>query len=115
MIPGDAKDNLAGLATATVEGKHVPLFFLVSGKTDRVERSQIGEVTGHLVSHSSRAVMTDETFEQYSDAWEFHRGFDSSMADRTQHAKERAARVNIKLYFIPSGMIDACQPLHRQI
>jgi hypothetical protein len=51
LIRGDGKENLTALVTITASGDRFPLFFLVRGRTGRVERSQIGAVTPHWVSH----------------------------------------------------------------
>jgi hypothetical protein len=123
LIRGDPKDSLTALATVTAAGERLPLFFLARGKTERAERSQIGDATGHWVSHSPSGWMTEVTFEEYlellrqhySDGSELHLLLDSYSAHRTQNVKETAARLNIKLYYIPPGMTDAYQPLDRKI
>jgi hypothetical protein len=44
LIDGNEKDSFAALATITASGKRLPLFILARGKTERAERSQIGDV-----------------------------------------------------------------------
>jgi transposase-like protein len=123
LIRGDEKENLTALATVTAAGERLPLFFLARGKTERVERSQIGDVAPHWVAHSVSGWMTEDTFEQYlgllrhhyADGSELHLLLDSYSAHRTQNIKDTAARLGINLHFIPPGMTDQFQPLDRKV
>jgi hypothetical protein len=63
--------------------------------------------------------MTEDIFEHYlellrhhhPDGWELHLLLDSYNAHRMQSVKKTAARLKIKLHFIPAGMTNAFQPL----
>jgi hypothetical protein len=46
-ITGDEKDCITVVASVTASGEKLPLTFIASGKTPRVEDSQIGVVEGH--------------------------------------------------------------------
>jgi hypothetical protein len=47
LIRLDVKDNFMALAAVTAAGERLPLRFLALGKTEGVERSQIGDVMVH--------------------------------------------------------------------
>jgi hypothetical protein len=50
-INGDEKDSVTVIASVTAAGEKLPLAFIASGKTARVEESQIGPVDGHWRMH----------------------------------------------------------------
>jgi hypothetical protein len=64
-IQGDEKDSMTVLATISASHQKWPLFCVAKGKTERVERSQIGDVGGHWRSHSQSGWMTGEIFADY--------------------------------------------------
>jgi hypothetical protein len=123
LIDGSEKDNFTALATITASGKRLPLFILAHGKTERAERSQIGDVGTHWVSHSLTGWMTEVTFEEYldhlrglyHDGEELHLLLDSYSAHRTPGVRSKAEALNIRLHFIPPGMTDEFQPLDRKV
>jgi hypothetical protein len=123
LIEGNDKDNFTALATVIASGRRLPLFILATGKTERVERSQIGDVGPHWVSHSLTGWMTEVTFvdylhhlrESYPDGSELRLLLDCYSAHRTDAVRATADLLNIRLHFIPPGMTDEFQPLDRRV
>jgi hypothetical protein len=72
LFRGDEKENLTALPTVTAAGRRLPLFFLARGKTERVERSQIGDVAPHWVAHLSKQFRSDRVIPpRTSESWLF--------------------------------------------
>jgi hypothetical protein len=123
LIDGNEKDSFAALATITASGKRLPLFILAQGKTERVERSQIGDVARNWVSHSLTGWMTQITFEDYlrdlrsyyPDGHDLHLLLDCYSAHRTADVRATAESLNIRLHFIPPGLMDEFQPLDGKV
>jgi hypothetical protein len=90
------------------------------GKTERVERTQIGD---HWRSHTESGWMTSSTFEEYLRLLRAHAPtdrtihlvFDMHSSYRTQTVKNLTASLNIDLHFVPAGLTGALQPLDRTI
>jgi hypothetical protein len=112
LIRGDGKENLTSLATITA-----------SRKNGEIERSQIGDVTPHWVSHSTSGWMMEEVFEQYLgllrhyylDGSELYLMLDSNSAHRTEGVEKRSRALKVRLFFIASVMTDILQPLDRKV
>jgi hypothetical protein len=122
-IQGDEKDCLTVLAIISVSGiKWLP-YFLAKGKTERVERTQIGDVGDHWQLHTESGWMTSDTFGEYLRLLRTHVPTDRTIhlvldmhsSHRTQAVKDLAASLNIGLHFIPAGLTEALQPLDRTI
>jgi hypothetical protein len=119
LIHGDGKENLTALATIIASDDRLSLFFLAHGRTERIERSQIGDVTPHWVSHSTNGWMAKKILEQYigllrqyyPDGPELYLMLDSNSAHRNEGMKERVKALNTRLFFIPPGMTEVFQPL----
>jgi hypothetical protein len=59
------KENFTVVAAGAAASGKLPLEFIASGKTIRVERIQIGQVDGYWWSHSLNGWQTPETFHNY--------------------------------------------------
>jgi hypothetical protein len=121
-INGDEKDCLTVLASVTAAGDKIPLSFFASGKTTRVEESQIGAVPGHWRDHSESGWQTSETFQTYLGKLRTFMGegpihllLDSYAAHRTNAVKKTATALDITLHYIPPGLTDELQPLDRSV
>jgi hypothetical protein len=123
LIDGNEKDNFTALATITTSGKRLPLFILARGKTERAERSQIGDVAPNWVSHSLTGWMTELIFEDslqhlrshYPDRHELHVLLDCYNAHRTAGVRATAEKLTIRLHCLPLGLTDEFQPLDRKV
>ena len=117
-INGNDKDNITALCSITAAGTKLPMMLIASGKTERVEDSQLGDVYPHWRCHSETGWTTEETFIEYllhiSEFFnneEVHLILDVYAAHRTERVKETAKNNNIHLHFIPPGCTDLVQPL----
>ena len=118
-IDGDEKMSITALATIGCDGVKWPLFILAKGKTNRVETSQLGDISGHMSDHSRSGWMTVETFKHYlsklrelADHEEpLHLVCDVYPAHRTPEVRQHAEQLNIVMHFIPAGLTDKWQPL----
>lgn len=119
----DNKEGITVIASVTANRTKLPLFIIAKGKTDRCERSQVGDISYHYSSHSETGWTTMETFKQYLDFLRsnynnndsIHLILDSYSVHRCNEISEYAANQNIILHFIPAGMTDIYQPLDRYI
>jgi hypothetical protein len=90
------------------------------GKTERVERTQIGD---HWRSHTESGRVTSDTFREYLRLLGAHAPTDRTIhlvldmhsSHHTQAVKDLTASLNIDLHFVPVGLTDALQPLDRTI
>jgi hypothetical protein len=121
-INGDEKDCITVMASVTASGGKLPLAFIASGKTMRVEESQIGPVDGHWRAHSESGWQTSDTFQTYLQQLRdvmgdgpIHLLLDSYSAHRTIPVKATAISLGITLHFIPPGLTDELQPLDRTL
>lgn len=119
---GDPKESVTVLAAITADNTRLPLQFIATGKTERVEESQLGDIGYHWSAHSPSGWTTDTTFMQYLDKLsqhyngeELHVILDCYSVHRTHEVKDFAKALNINLYFIPPGCTDALQPLDRRV
>jgi hypothetical protein len=120
---GDEKACITVMATISAAGDKLPLFFIAKGKTARVERSQIGDVGPHGVTHSESGWMTVVTFKEYLTLLReshpeipvIHLVLDVYAAHRSQGSKDLAEQLGIKLHFVPAGCTDLLQPLDRSV
>lgn len=117
-IDGDDKNCLTVLATVTSTGAKLPLYFLASGKTTRVEETQVGDVGPHWKTHSESGWQTSETFQEYlMHLREFYGDGDINLvldvhaSHRTLEVKQIAETLGIHLWYIPPGCTDLLQPL----
>lgn len=106
------------IASVTAAGEKLPLAFIASGKTARVEESQIGPVDGHWRMHSESGWQTSQTFQEYliglrgaMGVGPIHLLLDSYSAHRTAAVRATAADLEITLHFIPPGLTDEFPPL----
>jgi hypothetical protein len=120
---GDEKASITVMAAISAAGDKLPLFFIAKGKTVRAERSQIGDVGLHDVTHSETGWMTVVTFKEYltllrehhPDIPVIHLLLDVYAAHRSKESKDLADQLGIKLYFVPAGCTDMFQPLDRLV
>lgn len=121
-IKGSEKDGLTVLATIGADGSKLPLFFIASGKTARVEASQVAPQTGDWVTHTPSGWQTSESFQLYllhlrelfcDDPLDLI--LDVHSSHRTQEVKTLAQNLGINLHYIPAGATDALQPLDRRV
>jgi hypothetical protein len=122
-VDGDEKSVITVLATISASHKKWPLFFVAKGKTERVERSQVGEIGIHWRSHSESGWMRQEIFAQYlhhlrqqvPDGEKIFLICDVHASHRTDAVKQLASGLNIDLLYIPPGATDRLQPLDRMV
>jgi hypothetical protein len=120
---GDDNSAITVMATISASRKKGPLFFVAKGKTERVERSQVGDVRGHWRAHSESGWMRYENFaaylqhvcEQRPSGERISLICDLHVSHRTLDVKQFAARLNIELLYIPAGATDQLQPLDRMV
>lgn len=120
-IKGNEKDCLTVLASVTANGGRLPLYFLASGETPKVMSSQLGDTFGHWQNFSEKGWQTSSTFQEYLMHIRelyfdktVHLVLDLHSSHRTDAVKQLAESLNIKLWFIPPGCTDICQPLDRR-
>jgi hypothetical protein len=120
---GDEKGCMTVLATVSASHRKWPLFFVAKGKTQRVERSQIGDVPNHWRAHSESGWMRSEIFcqylghirEQVPTGEHIFLICDVHASHRSAEARTLASELNITLLYIPAGATDKLQPLDRVI
>lgn len=111
------------MATVSMAGTKIPLFFIAKGKTKSVEQTKLGEIAHHMSTHSEEGWMDQDAFDtylmwlrqQYYDDDPLYLIVDCFPIHINQHSIEIARSLNINLLFIPPGMTDKFQPLDRQI
>ena len=117
------KQQITILATITADNTKLPLMFIAEGQTEKVEKTQLGDVDYHWTTHSDNGWITEESFikylmhvrEHFFDDDTIHLLLDIYKAHCTEKVKEMAQVLNIQLHFIPAGMTDEMQPLDRSI
>ena len=121
-INGSEKEGLTVLATIGADGSKLPLFFIASGKTARVEASQVRPQTGDWVTHTVSGWQTSESFQLYllhlrelfcDDPLDLI--LDVHSSHRTEEVRNLARNLEINLHYIPAGATDALQPLDRRV
>ena len=117
-MSGNEKENITALCAITCSGTKLPMMLIASGKTPRVEESQLGDISPHWPAHSVSGWTTEDVFLQYLNHLseyfnneEVHLILDVYTAHRTASVKEIAEALHIHLYFIPPGCTDLLQPL----
>jgi hypothetical protein len=123
LIRGNEKDSLTALRSVTAARTKLPLIVIATGKTQRVERSQLGDISPHVAMHSQSGWVTVETFEddlrflkqQLSDDDPISLMLDCYSVHRNQRIRDAAADLGIVLKFVPAGMTDELQPLDRAV
>jgi hypothetical protein len=123
-ICGNEKECLTVMATLRASGKRNPCNVLAREQTACVERTQIGNLGEHREDYSATGWMTQDPFARHL---EFVRGLMED-GQKTIHlfvngypvhaqdaAQKLAGSLNIQIHFIPAGLTDQYQPLHRRI
>jgi hypothetical protein len=118
-IDGDEKGCITVLATISASRQKWPLFFVAKGKTERVDRSQIGNVENHWRAHSDTGWMKSHLFCDYLRHIRSERPGDQQIylicdlhaSHRTPEVKKIAGDLHITLLHIPVGATDELQPL----
>jgi hypothetical protein len=121
-IAGEENESLTVTATVRANGQKESLYILGKGRMNRVERTQIGNVTTHRTDHSESGWTRPETFARYLH-WlspEVQRSPVHLLTNicpvHTQgQAKALARDLGITLRFIPARITDQYQPLDRQV
>jgi hypothetical protein len=117
------KESITVLASITAARTKLPLQFIAKGRTVRAERNQLGDIEYHETTHSESGWTTTATFllylqwlrARYGPGPELHLILDLYSVHRSDQVKAEAARLGIRLYFIPAGFTDELQPLDRYI
>jgi hypothetical protein len=99
------------------------MVMIASGKTDRVERSQLGEIHPHIPMHTKSGWTTVSSFEEYvrflraqlPGPESIHLILDCYSVHRGRQIRDFAEELGITVLFIPAGMTDALQPLDRAV
>lgn len=125
---GNDKQAMTVLATIDSEGNKYPLLYVAKGKTNRVEKTQIGNVEGHYKCHSKSGWSTNEVMRRYidfivyyfqtvkyEDNPEIHIVLDVYASHHSDETKQYAADKGVFLHYIPAGCTDLFQPLDRVI
>lgn len=116
----DLKDRVSVMASITSDYEKLPLYIIGKGNNIDEARRQCGELIGrNKLSYSSSSYMTSDCFleyldflrENYSSDVRIHLIIDPYSTHTSLAAKLKAAKLNILLYLIPSGMTDSLQPL----
>jgi hypothetical protein len=124
VVNGDVRQSITVLATITADYRKLPLMILASGKTERVERSQLGDIGANISGHSPSGWTTGDVFcqyltwlrtVQYCDNEPLTLVLDLYKAHKTGEVLQLAHYLGIELKFIPAGMTDRLQPLDRYI
>ena len=122
----NTKECFTSVAAITANGKKLPLYVLGTGTTPRCEKSLVTKETDleYKTDHAERGWMTEDVMKRYllwlrnqmntkhnAEGKTIHLILDVYAAHRTDAVKERAAGLNIKLYYVPAGRTDSLQPL----
>ena len=121
-INGSEKQGLTVLATIAADNTKLPLFFIATGKTETVERTQINPQPGDWTAHTENGWQTSQSFQKYLMHLRELYGddpldliLDLHSSHRTNDVKILAASLDITLHYIPAGMTDELQPLDRRV
>jgi hypothetical protein len=122
-VKGDEKGCITVLATISASQQKWPLFFVAKGKTQRVEESQIGDVSANWRTHSESGWMNGDIFceylqrirDQVPNGEQIFLICDIHASHRASCVKSLAATLNITLLYIPAGRTDQLQPLDRVV
>jgi hypothetical protein len=123
FIRGNEKDSFSALCSVTAARTKLPVIMIATGKTERAERSQLGDISPHIPMHSESGWVTVETFEGYLGSLREQLPGDDPIylvpdcysVHRTQHIKDVAADLGIVLKYVPAGMTDELQLLDRAV
>lgn len=120
----DEKKAITVMAAITAAGTKLPLFMIAKGKTEVVERNQLGDIAPHFPHHTANGWTDTDSFVRYlmllrqhcfpDDDYVFL-VLDCYTAHRGEEVRAMAEALNIELLYIPPGMTDKCQPLDRRI
>lgn len=123
VVDDSEKSMITAMTTVPMSHTKLPLFLIAKGKTERVEKTQLGDISYHMATHSEEGWMDINTFEEYL-KWIRQLYYDNDViyliidcykVHTNSNSIEIANALNIKLLFIPSGMTDKYQPLDRTI
>jgi hypothetical protein len=64
-LDGNHKESITALAGVTAASEKLPLFLIAKRNTERVERTQLGDLHDHQTAHSASGWTTGETFHKY--------------------------------------------------
>lgn len=112
------------MATISSTYCKLPLFFISSANSEEESEEKIGElIPPNVSSYSAKSYMTTNCMldylqfirEQFKSNVLIHLIIDSYSSHTSQKVKNKAAELNIQLYFIPSGLTDILQPLDLSI
>ncbi len=118
------KERLSVMATISSTYCKLPLFFISSANSEEESEEKIGElIPPNVSSYSAKSYMTTNCMldylqfirEQFKSNVLIHLIIDSYSSHTSQKVKNKAAELNIQLYFIPSGLTDILQPLDLSI
>jgi hypothetical protein len=123
LIRGNEKDSLTALCSVTAARTKLPMVLIATGKTERAERSQLGDISPHIPMHSESGWVTAENFEEYLRLLKqqlpgddlIYLVLDCYSVHRNQRIRDAAADLGIVLKFVPAGMTDELQPLDRAV
>ena len=126
QVAGNEKQAYTVMVAVTMDNRKLPLFTIVKGKTRRAEKGlALTTDSPHKSSHSSTGWQITETMLQwllflrslpeYADGHEIHVILDCFRVHICEAVRREAARLNIRLHFIPPGLTDLLQPLDRAV
>jgi hypothetical protein len=109
------KEAITALARITATHDKVPLFLIAKGKTECIERSQLGAPDDCVLTHSPSGWTTLSTFHSYLD-W-LRQSYDDEpnrlildyySVHRSADTRDYAKALGIMLHFIPLGWTGMC-------
>jgi hypothetical protein len=117
------KDHSTVLVTGIAARPKLPLTLLASGKSERCEFSQLGNVEMHWRDHTQSRWATEDISIRYlrnvhqysSDQLSIWFILDLYAALRTLRVRNFARRLNAHLAFMPAGFADELQRLGRAV
>lgn len=123
-VVDSTKERISVMATISSTYCKLPLFFISAANSPEENEEKIGElIPPNSSSFSARSYMTSNCMleylqfirDQFSTDTVIHLIIDSYSSHTSQKVRNKAEELNIRLYFIPSGMTDILQPLDLSI
>jgi hypothetical protein len=120
---GNLKAAFTAVCSITAARTKLPMVMIASGKTDRAEGSQLGEIHRHSPMHTKSRWTTVSSFGDYlrflraqlPGPESIHLILDCYSVHRGRQIRDFAEELGITLLFIPAGMTDSLQPLDRAV
>jgi hypothetical protein len=113
-VDGNVKAAFTAVCSMTAARTKLSMIMIASGRTQRVERTQFGDIEPHVSMHTVSGWTTVSSFEDYlrfpreqlPDPAPVYLILDCYSVHRGQQVRELARELGITLLFVPAGMTD---------